>query len=220
LPANTRRTVPLWANLISDPGEGDSWQIFIANNSLEGAFMEDFLLDWGRGAYDPAFALTQLEKVENWVQSGRKIVLVSQGDRDRGEDVFAREALYAFAASLLVTDGVDVAFKYDNYTDETGEGRSEHYNEYYEYPENLYRLGYPTSGRIGSATNPYVFQRKFQCGVVKVDLVSGRSQVSMTPCYPTITPLPAEEDSTEAAVLTGELTSKTTKNHATADKKK
>jgi hypothetical protein len=169
---------PLWANIISGANTGTEWDRFINEVSLEGAMMEDFALNWGKGRMDATTIQNQMKMVERWLASGRGALLVAQANQYLGVNQFDQEAKYSLAAYLQTTNGQNVWFKLDNYQGDPAGNRSENYNQFFNYPEYDSSLGWPTGAKIQISTTPLTYQRTFENGVVKLDLTNGQGMIT------------------------------------------
>jgi hypothetical protein len=179
---------PVWANMISDNltdpcGVGqNSWTPF--DYYLEGGMDESFVLNWGKDFYDVGHVETEMAIASDWVKRGNHFMAIAQGDNS----VYVPYNMYAFAAYLMTTDGVDASYKYANLVTAS-------YNLYYSlnstYPDYNYPLGVPTSDRYKSSTSPSVWKRNFSCGQVEVNLTAHSGQISLIPnCSITPTSVP------------------------------
>ncbi len=178
--------IKIWGNISGTINNGDEWNRY--NSIFDGAMMEDFALEWGRGPYSGAQLEKQLLQTEQWVQSGKKLLTVSQGNVN-DKEAWGR---YALAAYLLITDGNNSAF---HYTTDPGD-----YTYLWEFPEYYYALGAPTEFRKKISTDPTVvkYTREFECGTVelqldeKTNIRTPKASITMKPnCTPGISPTPS-----------------------------
>jgi len=175
---NTLQTAPynypVWANMISDPNTGTSWDQF--KPYLNGGMNESFGLSWGKGPTSSSNMLQQLTQAESWINSGRHFLAVVQGDANKSY------MGYSLGSFLLVTNGTNASYYYANY--------SGNYHELYEIPELYYQLGLPTESRRQISTAPIIFERKFQNGKVTVNLSAFTASIILNSGATSPTPTP------------------------------
>jgi hypothetical protein len=166
----------LWGNMISNLQTGNDWGLYVT--ALDGALMENFLLDWGRGYYSESDMLTQLSTLKSWGEAGKKVIAVAQANTYTGREQFDNESVFTYIASLLVLNDAS-SFKTDNYYGDPQGTREALYKQYYEYPEYFTDIGSP----LGSyyAVSGSVLKRDFTCGSVTVDLANKNAQLVQTP---------------------------------------
>jgi putative glycosyl hydrolase-like family 15 (GHL15) protein len=139
---------PLFANIISLK-QTDVWFRYI--KYLDGAMIENFAADW-RSRYKSVEEWKEdLNIAEKTQAMGKRIILVTQGQKDDQQ-----RQLFGYASYLLVTNG-RAAFRY---------AASDSYNQAWLYPIYQERLGAPVAPRF--AKNGKWF-RQFEHGTVSVD---------------------------------------------------
>lgn len=157
----------LWANLVSDPNDGNSWSPY---------------LDYLDGAMSPAFAtgydgltvgkwLNNLRQAEAAIEGGTALVLVGVGTRE--DDALQS---FALASALLVTNGDDVYFRY------VSNESSADFNSFWLYPNYDLKLGQALGPRYSDGLN---WRRDFQCGSVFVQPAQRLATIEQTACVTT-----------------------------------
>lgn len=142
---------PVWANLIADPVDGTSWNLYL--NYLDGVLNEEFATGWAwaGSSYSPEAWDANLKQVEHTLSLGKKCLLVSQGANDTLQP-------FALASYLLVTDENNTFFRYSIRA---------RYEEWRQYPNYLLDLGEPLGPRFQQADD--VWRRNFRKGYVVVN---------------------------------------------------
>jgi hypothetical protein len=139
---------PLFANIIV-VGRPDVW--FRYMKYLDGAMMENFAADWRDRYKSEDEWKDQLDLAEKTQALGKRLILVTQGDRDDQQ-----RQQFGYASYLLVANG-KAAFRYAD---------SRSYNQAWLYPIYQERLGAPLGPRFEKNGKWY---RKFERGIVMVD---------------------------------------------------
>ena len=160
------RGYPVWANMIENPGTPDAWDPYL--DSLDGVMEESFALDWNGGQASMSSYERELTQSATWINSGKKVLLVSQGDNNN------HQARYGLASFLLVTDGVNGYYRHAD---------SSYYNHFYWYPDYQLQLGSPLGvaqqTTVGGDT---VWTREFTCGSVVVNFTQFDANIQTTEC--------------------------------------
>ncbi len=140
---------PLQANIIALE-ETSVWFTYL--EYLDGAMEEGWAVDWSNGYLSQSQWEEHMSRVERTEASGKKAILVSQGNRTNT----AREE-FAFASYLLVANG-NSSFRYSD---------SSAYHDIWLYDNYETDLGAPLGPRYQQGS---VWMRDFQNGTVTVDL--------------------------------------------------
>lgn len=146
---------------LSDMGDPDEWKLFMSY--LDVLEAESWVLDWGKGLPTEERIESDLLIADDVLKNNKKFIGVFQGDNLGTHNEFA------YACFLLITDGRNAFFRYKNYYG--------NYSEYYELPEYNLGIGMPLGSREKISNNPAVYNRKFECGEVEVNLTDGTSEI-------------------------------------------
>ncbi len=150
------RRQPMYANIVST--ENDIvWQRYSKN--LDGIMVEAFAVDWSTGYRSTKSWEAQMALVEGALSQGKKLILVSQGDR-----LDEKRQLFAYASYLLVTNG-NAMFRYAN---------ADSYNQIWLYDNYLIDLGVPLNPRYKYGLS---WRRNFENGHVIVNPVTHTGKV-------------------------------------------
>lgn len=182
---NNYTSTRLWGNLISNLNIGNDWNRYISNNSLDGAMMENFVLNWGQGYYSNSAIQKQMQTLDAWRAANKYFINIAQANLDMGRTEFDKQANFAIGVHLLTTEGSKSSFKVDNYEEEDG-NRTTHYNEYYEYSKFFIPLGTANFPRIIISSNPLIYRRHFECGYVDVNFTAHTTTIWQNPLCPWI----------------------------------
>jgi hypothetical protein len=139
---------PVWAN-ITGLVSSEAWFRYL--NYLDGAMLESFAVDWSDGYRTVESWEEQMAMVERAQDLGKRVILVSQGERTN-----TIRQLYALASYLLANQGL----AYFRYADH------HHYNEVWFYDNYLLELSAPQGRRTWNGT---AYERDFTGGRVIVD---------------------------------------------------
>jgi hypothetical protein len=169
---NVRPDAQLWADLISDPGDGESVAGYLS--SLDGAMLPAFAT--GYHGLDAAAWESMMSTADEIVQSGKSLVAVSRGTQD---DITTEE--FSLASYLAVSAGGQTFFRY--VSNQSGA----EYTEFWTYPNYDVRLGAPLGPRYRTGVT---WQRDFQCGYVTVNPSQQTGQIFQTGCEAQPTPTP------------------------------
>jgi hypothetical protein len=139
---------PLFANIIALT-DSNVWFRYLRH--LDGAMLEAFAVDWERGYRKVQEWEEQLLLAEKTQEAGKRIILVSQGQKtDQSRQQFA------YASYLLISNG-RASFRYTRLTN---------YAEQWFYPNYQIRLGRPLGRRFKKGDQ---WQREFEHAVVSVN---------------------------------------------------
>jgi hypothetical protein len=164
LSANLRPYGLMWANLIADPNDGQSWAPYLEH--LDGGMMASFAT--GYRGLTAARWNNNLTQVEAAIAAGKGVVAVGLGERD-DHDLQA----FAFASYLLIAQGTQAYFRYVSGEDPLQLG------EFWLYDNYEVTLGAPFGPRFRAGS---VWRRDFECGYVEVDPSSRTAEIVQTQC--------------------------------------
>jgi hypothetical protein len=167
-----RAAGPMWANMISDPNEGNSWDLYLQH--LDGGMFEAFAT--GYNGLTPAKWENNIRQVESALRAGKGVLTVGRGTK--GDTT---KQTLALASYLLVSDGGNAFFRY---------GNSSSYGQWWQYPNYDVALGAPLGGRYESGST---WRRDFECGYVTVDPAARTGSITQTTCGSQQTPSPAPD---------------------------
>ncbi|HKP53924.1 MAG TPA: putative glycoside hydrolase [Chloroflexia bacterium] len=156
---------PVWANMVGGqlgPGAWDAYAPY-----LDGAMDESFAVRWLDGWRTDGEWLAQMDRAEQWIQSGKGLVMVGQGARDDKERL-----LYTLASYMLVANGSS-SFRYTRF--------DSYYDALWLYPEyeTALALGAPTGQRTEVSRG--VWRREFVGGYVEVDSNTHSGRLALEP---------------------------------------
>ena len=162
--ARVGQSVPVWANLVSDPNSGSTWDSYLLH--LDGVMSPAFAT-----GYDPLSTSkwqNNLDEAASALDSGTRLVAVSLGLQD---DEQLQE--FALASYLLITDGANAFFRY--MSDESREALV----TLWDYPNYDLKLGAALGRRTQDGD---IWRREFQCGYVEVNPTNRTGSVVQTAC--------------------------------------
>jgi hypothetical protein len=193
---------PLWANLISSSTVGCQtvsssttceWDRFAPY--LDGAFYEPFTQNWGTGFANAHTLQNDLIRAEKWLQKDKYFFVWSRGGCKANTCTMTNQQLekLSFAAYLLITDGKNASYGYNDYA------KGDYI--FYDLPEFAYTLGMPKGPKIGSNLNtsgiPTKYRREFECGLIELSVPNGlpaTATITQTSnCIPAITSAPIQK---------------------------
>lgn len=185
----------LFGNMINGADNGNDWNAFAA--AVDGGLLENFALDWGRGPYNSAKILLQLQQARSWITAQKHFIAVAQNNLwydcpnkttpCAQHPLFDATARYATGIYLLVADEQYSTLKIANaYGDPAGD-RAQVYAEFYDYPEYYQDLGAPTATYYQVAAAPLIYRRDFACGFVEVNFSNQTATMHKTCTSPTPT---------------------------------
>lgn len=163
---------PVYGNLISGNNDGNQWDRF--SPVMDGAMLESFALEWGRGPFTAAKIQSQMTQAEKWIRDGNSYIAIAQGTETNNTNL----AKFALAAFLMVTDGQRGYFHYTDY--------NRMYSYLYDYPEYTAKLGLSRSAKVQVSTSPLLYRRAFECGEVELNITNTSSKYTIhSNCQPT-----------------------------------
>ena len=139
---------PMYANIVSTESN-TVWQSY--SQYLDGVMIEAFAVDWSTGYQSTKSWEAQIALAEGALSQGKKLILVSQGDK-----LDTKRQLFAYTSYLLVTNG-NAAFRYAN---------ADSYNQIWLYDNYLIDLGSPLNSRYKYGLS---WRRDFENGYVIVN---------------------------------------------------
>jgi hypothetical protein len=156
---------PILANIIS-VRDNATWLRYARH--LDGAMMESFVTHFSDTPVSDGPLLSskwaqQISLAENALAQGKRLILVSQGQRSDFE-----LQRYAFASYLLVANG-NAAFRYAN---------ADSYCQVWTYPDYGFQLGSPLGARYLTGGR---WRRDFLKGYVLVNPSTGRAAIVVNP---------------------------------------
>lgn len=161
LSAGLRSNGVLWANMVADLNNGDTWDLYLQH--LDGGMFEAFAT--GYSGLTAARWNNNLRQAESALANGKGVLMVGRGSKSDS----ARQQ-FAFASYLLVTTGAEAYFRY---------GHSGSYGQWWQYANYDVALGDPLGPRYAVGAN---WRRDFDCGYVVVDPVARSGQIVETAC--------------------------------------
>jgi len=169
--ADLRRSlpgVPIWANLIHDPGTPDSWDGYLA--LLDGVMVEDFALGWNASPLVADARLAQARKIEAALARGLNVIAVLQGKRDDrarlGFGLALRDALAPPPGSRA-----RLYFRYNDAFDQD-------YRTVWWSPEEAA----PPPAALGPllwGPGPYGLRRRLSSGLLSLNLADGTARLTL-----------------------------------------
>lgn len=139
---------PMYANIVSTESD-TAWQRY--SQYLDGIMIEAFAVDWSTGYQSTKSWEAQIALAEDALSQGKKLILVSQGDK-----LDKKRQLFAYTSYLLITNG-NAAFRYTN---------TDSYNQIWLYDNYLIDLGSPLNSRYKYRLS---WRRDFKNGYVIVN---------------------------------------------------
>ncbi|HWG38893.1 MAG TPA: putative glycoside hydrolase [Terriglobales bacterium] len=160
--------VPLWANLIQDPGTPASWDGYLP--FLDGVMVENFALGWNGSPLDPASRIAQARKIAAALARGVHVIAVMQGKRNDS----ARLAFGLALRDALAPPPGSRAQLYFRYND----AFDEDYRTVWWSPAAAAPPP-PPLGPILWGPGPFTLRRQFRSGWLSINLDSATSSLSV-----------------------------------------
>jgi hypothetical protein len=157
---------PLWADMVSDTNDGDSWQAYLPY--LDGVMSPAFAT--GYNGLSVGKWMNGVEQVESALASGKGVVAVGIGPRD---DEQLQQ--FAFASYLLATDAQHSFFRY------VSNDSNADFSSFWLFPNYDLVLGQPLGERYRIGLN---WRRDFQCGHVIVEPAQQTAEIVQTGTCP------------------------------------
>jgi hypothetical protein len=153
------KNTPVFANILAAENIRD-WTLFLPY--LDGAMLEDFAVDWDSGYYSPEKWEEQMEIARTTQLMGKKIILVSQGNR---YDIERQK--FSLGSFLLVQQG-NAFFRYTH---------AGNYDQPWMYLNYLLDPGRPKGDKYKQGES---WKRDFEHGYVSVNPISHKVEISVT----------------------------------------
>lgn len=151
--------VPLWANLVHDPGTPGNWMPYL--QLLDGMMVEDFATGWKDYPLPGEELQQQLQNIQQALAAGKDVIAVAQG---RQND---QQRLQMALACYWLLDNGHLYFRYADAFDWA-------YRKVWWYPQYRFDPGIPLTPLRATATG---WSRRYASGVIGVDFATRRARM-------------------------------------------
>lgn len=151
--------VPLWANLVHDPGTPGNWMPYL--HDLNGMMVEDFATGWKDYPLPSGELGQQLQNIQQALAAGKDVIAVAQGLRDD------QQRLEMALACYWLLDNGHLYFRYADAFDWA-------YRKVWWYRQYQFDPGIPLTPLRASATQ---WSRRYPSGVILVDFSTRRANL-------------------------------------------